>query len=75
VGVMVCIALPAFVGPVVFVAQNSGSARLSFLSLHDQSSIMIALAAIAVCGWTLVFLFVRAARTLRLRRTTVHRGR
>jgi uncharacterized integral membrane protein len=65
--VMVSIAALVLTGPVIFVAQNSGSTRVSFLALHDRAAVTAALLATAVAGWVFA-LVVSTARVLQWRR-------
>lgn len=64
ISVMLGIAGIVFTGPVVFVAQNSGSSRVSFLVLHGRMPVTLALVAGAAIGWVPI-LVLGCARALR----------
>jgi uncharacterized integral membrane protein len=64
---MAGIAALVFAAPIVFVVQNSGSSRVSFLFLHERHSVTVALLVVAAGGWVLALALV-AARILYVRR-------
>jgi len=72
--VMACVAVLVLIGLIIFVAQNSGSVEVSFLSLHGQFSLAVALLAAAAAGCVLT-LVVGTTRILQLRRIVRRRYR
>lgn len=53
---MAGIAALVFAAPIIFVVQNSGSSRVSFLFLHERRSVTLALLAVAAAGWVSILL-------------------
>lgn len=71
---MACVAVLLLIGLIIFVAQNSGSVEVSFLSLHGRFSLAVALLAAATAGCVLT-LVVGTTRILQLRRIVRRRHR
>ena len=72
--VMVCIAALVLIVLIVFIAQNSGPARISFFSLHGRFPLAVALLAAVVAGCVLT-LAIGSTRILQLRRIVRRRRR
>jgi uncharacterized integral membrane protein len=72
--VMVCVAVFLLIALIIFVAQNSGSVEVSFLSLHGRFSLAVALLAAAAAGCVLT-LVIGTTRILQLRRIVRRRHR
>jgi len=72
--VMVCIAALVLIVLIVFIAQNSGPARISFFSLHGRFPLAVALLAAVAAGCVLT-LVIGSTRILQLRRIVRRRRR
>jgi len=72
--VMACVAVLVLIALIIFVAQNSGSVEVSFLSLHGRFSLAVALLAAAAAGCVLA-LILGTTRILQLRRVVRRRHR
>jgi uncharacterized integral membrane protein len=72
--VMACVAVLLLIVLIIFVAQNSGSVEVSFLSLHGHFSLAVALLAAAAVGCALT-LVIGTTRILQLRRIVRRRHR
>jgi len=72
--VMVCIAALVLIVLIVFIAQNSGPARISFFSLHGRFPLAVALLAAVAAGCVLT-LAIGSTRILQLRRIVRRRRR
>ena len=70
--VAACIAVLILIALIIFVAQNAGSVRVSFLSLHGRFSLAVALLA-AVAAGCLLTLIAGTTRILQLRRSVRRR--
>jgi uncharacterized integral membrane protein len=71
---MACVAVFLLIALIIFVAQNSGSVEVSFLSLHGRFSLAVALLAAAAAGCVLT-LVIGTTRILQLRRIVRRRHR
>ena len=67
-----CIAVLILIALIIFIAQNAGPVRVSFLSLHGRFSLAVALLA-AVAAGCLLTLIVGTTRILQLRRSVRRR--
>jgi uncharacterized integral membrane protein len=72
--VVACIAALVLVVLIVFIAQNSGPARISFFALHGHFPLAVILLAAVAVG-CLLTLTVGSARILQLRRIVRRRHR
>jgi len=72
--VMVCIAALVLIVLIVFIAQNSGPARISFFSLHGRFPLAVAMLAAVAAGCVLT-LVIGSTRILQLRRIVRRRRR
>ena len=70
--VAACIAVLILIALIIFIAQNAGSVRISFLALHGRFSLAVALLAAAAAG-CLLTLIVGTTRILQLRRSVRRR--
>jgi uncharacterized integral membrane protein len=64
--VIACVAVLVLIALIIFVAQNSGSVEVSFLSLHGRFSLAVALLAAVAAGSALT-LVLGTTRILQLR--------
>jgi uncharacterized integral membrane protein len=72
--VMACVAVVILIVLIVFIAQNSGPARISFFSLHGRFPLAVTLLAAVATGCVLT-LVVGSTRILQLRRIVRRRHR
>jgi uncharacterized integral membrane protein len=72
--VMACVATIVLIILIVFIAQNSGPARISFFSLHGRFPLAVALLA-AVAAGSVLTLVIGSTRILQLRRIVRRRRR
>ena len=71
---MACISVLVLIALIIFIAQNSGSVRVSFVSLHGRFPLAVSLLAAAAAG-CVVTLILGTTRILQLRRIVRRRRR